>query len=197
VLAATSAPERVVQTLLCLSPEVRSAQLAVLQVNQPSTRGLPPTSAGRAQIMNYQTILLAVDLAPEASVIDYPFALAEKLGAVVHTVHACPGGIVANPDSSEPISGEAAKEYVARELQRILAFHHASASMGKRLFHTSEPITAILKTAETVAADLIVVSTRARHGVARLITGSVAEGVLRDAKVPVLIMKSAARASQR
>ena len=45
---------------------------------------------------------------------------------------------------------------------------------------------ALLRTAESVSADLIIVGTHGRTGMGRLALGSVAEGVVRDAPVSVL-----------
>jgi nucleotide-binding universal stress UspA family protein len=46
----------------------------------------------------------------------------------------------------------------------------------------------ILAVAEEQGVDLIVVGTHGRHGLKRALLGSVAESVLRDAKVPVLVV---------
>jgi nucleotide-binding universal stress UspA family protein len=48
----------------------------------------------------------------------------------------------------------------------------------------------ILRAAEEVGADLIVMGTHGRTGLRRLLTGSVAEAVLRRARCPVLIVSS-------
>ncbi len=47
----------------------------------------------------------------------------------------------------------------------------------------------ILATATSVHADLIVLGTHGRKGLSRLFIGSVAEGVLRRADVPVLVVR--------
>lgn len=47
----------------------------------------------------------------------------------------------------------------------------------------------IVKTAEEISADLIVMGTHGRSGVRRLLLGSVAEEVLRHAHCPVLLVK--------
>jgi nucleotide-binding universal stress UspA family protein len=56
----------------------------------------------------------------------------------------------------------------------------------------------ILTIADSLKADIIVMGSHSRTGLARVILGSVAESVLRRAKVPVLIVPVAAlEASQR
>jgi nucleotide-binding universal stress UspA family protein len=56
------------------------------------------------------------------------------------------------------------------------------------------PTAAILGAAETRHADMIVMATHARRGLDRLVTGSVAEGVLRRSPVPVVLVPPGAAA---
>jgi nucleotide-binding universal stress UspA family protein len=51
-----------------------------------------------------------------------------------------------------------------------------------------EPVRAILEEAEGLRVDRIIVGTHARRGLAHLVLGSVAEEVVRQAKVPVVIV---------
>jgi nucleotide-binding universal stress UspA family protein len=53
-----------------------------------------------------------------------------------------------------------------------------------------EPAVAVLQAAENIDADLIVLSTHGRSGIARLLLGSVAEGIIRKSRLPVLIVPS-------
>lgn len=54
---------------------------------------------------------------------------------------------------------------------------------------TGNPIVEILKFAEGHNIDLIVMGSHGRTGLSRLLMGSIAEGVMRKAKCPVLIVK--------
>lgn len=58
-------------------------------------------------------------------------------------------------------------------------------SEGKRI------PTVISETAENWPADLIVIGTHGRRGFSHLLLGSVAEGVLRTATVPILLIRAA------
>lgn len=52
-----------------------------------------------------------------------------------------------------------------------------------------DPITMILKLAEDVKADVLVMGTHGSSGLLRLLVGSVAEGVMRKAPCPVLTVR--------
>jgi nucleotide-binding universal stress UspA family protein len=56
-----------------------------------------------------------------------------------------------------------------------------------------EPASEILNAARLVSADLIAMTTHGRTGPARLLFGSVAEGVLRQADIPVFLMRQTER----
>jgi nucleotide-binding universal stress UspA family protein len=60
------------------------------------------------------------------------------------------------------------------------------------MFVQGDPREAILSTANTVHADLIVLGTHGRRGVSRLLLGSVAESVVRHATCSVLISREGA-----
>jgi nucleotide-binding universal stress UspA family protein len=51
-------------------------------------------------------------------------------------------------------------------------------------------VATILKDAQAWPAELIVIGTHGRSGIARLLMGSVAKGVIRDAAIPVLLVRS-------
>jgi nucleotide-binding universal stress UspA family protein len=52
-----------------------------------------------------------------------------------------------------------------------------------------EPVREILAAAHEVGADLIAMTTHGRSGLGRLLFGSVAEAVLRQAEIPVFLLK--------
>ena len=53
-----------------------------------------------------------------------------------------------------------------------------------------DPVTEILRVAEEIKCDALVMGTHGRTGLGRLLMGSVAEGVVRKAPCPVLTVKS-------
>lgn len=56
------------------------------------------------------------------------------------------------------------------------------------------PVETILDEAEREGADMIVIGTHGRSGIRRALLGSVAEAVVREAKVPVVVVKRSATA---
>jgi nucleotide-binding universal stress UspA family protein len=54
---------------------------------------------------------------------------------------------------------------------------------------TGNPVVEILKFAESHGVDLIVMASHGRTGLSRLLMGSIAEGVMRKARCPVLVVK--------
>jgi universal stress protein A len=79
-----------------------------------------------------------------------------------------------------------------RKIKRRLAWLAPATSGAVYDYHwqIGLPTEQILVFAEGVNADLIVIGSHGRTGLSRLITGSVAEQVMRQAKCPVLVVKA-------
>jgi nucleotide-binding universal stress UspA family protein len=72
---------------------------------------------------------------------------------------------------------------------------HVSSAIPRRLFVREDlPVSAIVKAADEVDADVIVMGTHGRGGFARLLLGSVAEGVLYASERPVMTLRAGATA---
>jgi nucleotide-binding universal stress UspA family protein len=116
-------------------------------------------------------------------------ALARDYGArlvVLHVV-ALPtvvfgDGVMVSPDSEELRA--AAGEQLGR-----LQVPHGNVRAERRLAE-GDAVEAILHEAQEVHADLIVMGTHGRTGLGRLLMGSVAEQVVRQALCPVLTVKA-------
>jgi nucleotide-binding universal stress UspA family protein len=140
--------------------------------------------------LKLKKILFATDFS-EASqaALAYATSLARDAGAQLLITH------VEEP----PVSYAAGEMLVIRpdvpnpELDRMLK---KIAPGGLRYEHhlvVGNPADEIVRLAEEQHADLIVVGTHGRKGLSRLLTGSVAELVLRFAECPVLAVKAAGR----
>jgi nucleotide-binding universal stress UspA family protein len=145
----------------------------------------------------FKRILVAVDESPQAaSALDLAIELAKDVKAALTLVHVLdPGAIASTADDA------AAATVVEIELDELQ-------SAGKELLEASAarvreaglevdtimrdgvPAETILDTAERSNAELIVIGTHGRHGVARFFLGSCAEAVLRQSPMPVLVKRS-------
>jgi nucleotide-binding universal stress UspA family protein len=129
----------------------------------------------------------------------YEHAL-KHVPAELHVVHA---SVVINPEAEAtlpPFVGagilpvttlEEQQTELIRYLDEQLARRPGFATSGIRVVaHVllDAPVFALSRLAHSVAADMIVVGSHGRHGVARWLLGSVAEAVVRQASCPVLVV---------
>jgi universal stress protein E len=85
-----------------------------------------------------------------------------------------------------PLSAVTLQQTATEELESFLAERRPRASPARPLVRTGPAAQAIVAEAAEWSADLLVVGTHARHGLQRLMLGSVAEACLRDAPCNVL-----------
>ena len=81
------------------------------------------------------------------------------------------------------------QESLDREKLTAIATQHLAEVKWKILDEMGEPADVIADVATKLPADLIVMVTHGRRGLARLIEGSIAEKVLRNAPCPVLAVR--------
>ncbi|MBV8135473.1 MAG: universal stress protein [Deltaproteobacteria bacterium] len=84
------------------------------------------------------------------------------------------------------------QEEAAREKLNEIAAERLRGFPHQILIHMGEPAGSILSTARREAADLIVMATHGRRGFYRVLLGSIAEMVLRNAPCPVLCVRRGA-----
>jgi nucleotide-binding universal stress UspA family protein len=81
-------------------------------------------------------------------------------------------------------------ERVLNELDQGEPTDKTSASIRWTMhLRVSDPTVAIVQLAGDIQADLVVIGTHGRHGIARFLLGSVAAGVVRLAPCPVLVVR--------
>jgi nucleotide-binding universal stress UspA family protein len=135
-------------------------------------------------------ILLATDLAPaSAAAAGQALELAQSLGAELLVVSvidpAIPGmraGRVERMDQRREAREAAAHELVLRGRQLGVT--------SSFLVWEGEPGPAIVDAAAAEQVDMVVVGTRGRSRVERMVLGSVSDHVVRNATCPVLIVRS-------
>jgi nucleotide-binding universal stress UspA family protein len=84
-----------------------------------------------------------------------------------------------------------ARDTALRELERCAAPLRAKGLTVDTAFAAGAPVAAILRAVGDLGADLVVMGTHGRTGLAHVVLGSVAERVLRGSPVPVLTVRQA------
>lgn len=142
--------------------------------------------------MIFRRILIAVDGgAPAVRAAAVGRQLADSIGAEVSLFHAVesPRGPAQDGASAEELVEleRRRREEVFADLRGQLP---ASVIRMAKLGRHTEPAMAILQAASEWGADLIVIGSHGRDGLTRALLGSVAEGVMRQAPCPVLVVKA-------
>ena len=139
---------------------------------------------------DYHRIMLAVDLTEESNhVAERAIALAKAFDAELHLVHvieplslAYGGDIPMDLSSVQEQIHDQAKSHLAEFANRLgVPAEHQNLIFGR-------PESEIHRVAESSGADLIVVGSHGRHGLA-LLLGSTANGVLHGATCDVLAVR--------
>lgn len=144
--------------------------------------------------MNLAThVLLPIDFSDSSTeALDYALALAEKLGARVTLMHAYETPLFGYPEGAF-ITPEVATQMAssAQSALEAVAAQHAGRGVSVVPFlHNGDPRDGIVNVARELHADLIVMGTHGRRGIARALLGSVAEHVVRTAPCPVLTVRT-------
>ena len=82
---------------------------------------------------------------------------------------------------------EAYRDEAARYLDKVVEILKEKGIAAKTEVLSGNPAEEIIKYSQKNDIDLIIMSTRGRSGISRLVFGSVAEKVIRNSTVPVLI----------
>lgn len=129
------------------------------------------------------TILHVTDFSePAAKAFQVACSLARSCQARLIVLHVVPPVLTAYP----PLPTEWSRREM-EELNRIQA-PDPQIRLEHRL-ENGDPIKEILRVAEEIGCDLIVMGTHGRSGIGRLVLGSVAENVVRHAHCPVVTVQ--------
>ena len=145
----------------------------------------------RAKI-TLKKILFATDFEALANqAIPFAVALANRYHAKLYAVHVIPRAAYAygHPELIERVLKEV-YDYADCELSQIAGSLRQRGCPCEALLADGDPGEVITALAETHEADLIVVGTTSRGGVGKVLIGSVAEQVIREALCPVLTVGS-------
>jgi nucleotide-binding universal stress UspA family protein len=137
----------------------------------------------------FNNVLVAVnDSAPAAQAASVAEDLVAACGGKICFVHVADEAL--ENASEDPGVGDRQREEGVAFLEATVARAAQRGIAVETELVTGNVVHEILRIAEQRGADLIVTGTNARHGLARLVLGSVAEGVLHGAHAPVMIVRA-------
>lgn len=139
----------------------------------------------------YDRILVPTDGSDQAgAAVDTAFELCSQFGADIYLITVVDAG----PLGSIRLPGDAtsATEALSAQAEETLAdLHDRAETYGidiETVVRTGTPVREILDYADAIDADLIVIGSRGRGGIDRMLLGSVAEGVTRVGDIDTLIV---------
>lgn len=139
---------------------------------------MPEAAKGKAPV-SIKNVLFATDLShASAPALPYVLEIAGVYGAKIHIIHVRTGELSAEQEREQDRLKEIVKG-VPHEFTMVSGGPTALKERG-------DAATAILGAAGTKNIDLIVVGTHGRTGLGRVLVGSVAETIFREAPCPVL-----------
>jgi len=142
-------------------------------------------------------ILCPIDFSAESdAALEYAEYLASKFGARVTVIHAERFEVPLEFTSAQ-IDGLVAemkklKKDMTHHLRSYVESRHPSLVANYKVVENS-PVEAILAETEAQDIDFVVMGTAGKSGMKRFTMGSIAEGVTREAKIPVLTIRDKSR----
>ena len=140
-----------------------------------------------------KNILVPTDLSDDGEqALDYACELARTLGATVHVINVLGIPALGVPELGVALTSTMIDSLIEDNqatLDALVARKRGLAQFGQVLLRTGDARDVINTTASEIGADLIVMGTHGRRGVARALLGSVAEAVVRTAPCPVLSVR--------
>ena len=140
----------------------------------------------------YRNIVIATDGSENTQkAISYGIKLAKLSGATVHALHVVD---ISSVSQSWTAGKETMREILTKDGQKatskVKELGEASGVDVKEVLLEGHPSKEIIDFAENNDIDLIVMGTLGKTGLDRFLMGSVAETVVRNSKVPVLVVRS-------
>jgi len=139
-------------------------------------------------------IICATDFsAHSVSVLAHAAAIARRYRSKLYVAHTIPTDVYRSVPAE--VMTEALKQtrgYVQDAMRNQLALECLQGVPAEAVIREGSVAPELLKLVDQVKAALVVIGTRAQHGLERLLQGSVAEEVFRQAPCPVLVVPPAA-----
>lgn len=158
----------------------------------PLEYGLHDPVQGHATMTKIKTILLALDFSEDSDdALAFTRDLARALGAEIVLIYV--DEVAATVPGSS--LAEEHRTWAARQLEKARAQLIDQVSSTRALLREGAPVSEILGAAEEVSAGMIMLGSHGRSAVSSILLGSVADRVLRRARVPALVVPHAADAA--
>ena len=156
----------------------------------------PPFATHDGMAIPFRRILVPIDFtAVSTHALDWAMELAASLGASITVLHSYAIPVVGFPDGALIPTAQVATglgEAAQAALEAAVKGHRGGAVPLETVLREGEAWEEIVNVADEIDADLIVVGTHGRHGLARALLGSVAEHVVRTSHRPVLTLSAPA-----
>jgi universal stress protein A len=142
-----------------------------------------------------QKIVVPVDFSESCErATAYAWALARRLGASMHLIHVLhEPGLVDAPIEFYAVDRSALRERLYQDarvrLAQVVEELEPDINQVTSEVRTGPTIEGITSAAVDYGADLVIMGTHGRSGLSHLLLGSVAEGVIRTARCPVLVVR--------
>lgn len=147
-------------------------------------------------MIKLRRILMATDFSSYSmEALDYAVYLAQSLKAELYLLHVFEIPHFSHVGVAPSVQPEVHKwidqvcQEESKNLETLVEEVRQRGVSVSGIFQEGKPFLEILKTAEKIEADLIVLGTHGRTGMAHILMGSVAEKVVRQASCPVFSVR--------
>lgn len=154
--------------------------------------------------MSIKRVLVPVDFSRDSlAALDYAVEFTKPLEAEIVLLHVIEPVYYATPADLYATSPNLAllleeqRRAAQTQLQKLVQKIASASRKARALLKSGPPAQVIAETAQKPKADLIIMATHGRTGLAHVLLGSVTERVLRIAPCPVLVVRKLRRQRKR
>lgn len=157
---------------------------------------LTPTAGDRISL---KRLLMATDFSsPSEIALSHALAIARRYRSRIYLAHVTPPELYKSvPGEFLKEAMERAREHAQHEMSHIIRAHGLGTLRHRILQEEGNISDVLLQLVKKHSIDLLVIGTRGHRGVKRLLVGSVAEKIFRQATCPVLIVPPSAEERSR
>ncbi len=168
---------------------VRTAPCPILCVK--GGRDEPPEATAQAGSPRIRRLVIPIDFsASSLDALEYGVQFAKHLGASVTILHVLePVAYGLDFTLGRSVERREQKEHVQSRLEVLRALCTSNGVNADSVVKAGLPADSIREYADREKPDLVIMGTHGRRGISRLLSGSVAEGMLRLACCPVLAVR--------